>query len=802
MRAIEHEQKNMINGVTQQPTGQSLPTQCKVQENALSSPAEGLKKRYPTEWISSLTTDTDFLGCHIHFIHRDSAEKYVILISKTGSVKVFDLTTGAEKTVSGALAAYLATADPTNDLASLTIADYTFINNKNKVVAMDSATTPSLPKDSLVFVRAGNYDTTYKLTVKDVTNSYTTWVKTSPSDAEQVQTSWIAQQLADKTRLGTAYVADPEVLSDPTSGWVKDYVAGGTGGTAEAPSGITFKVIDYVIHIDYGVTDYTVKVEGGHNDAVINIQGQVQRIGDLPQVAPHGFKVEIRGEANDPSNSFWVSFVADDAIFSGGLWEECPAPSIKYQLDASTMPCQLVREFDGTFTLSESTWGQRTSGDNDSVPEPTFVGRKISNMSLHESRLGLLAGESCVNSKAGEFFEFFRTSAIQTVDDDPVDAASGVDDVKHALSYNEQLLLFSEKGQFVLSGDGNVLTPSTARMKASTAYQSNPKAAPIQIGRSVMFASSSGEHGGVSELVPQPDIKQNKAESITRHVGKYISGEILEMTGSNENLVLFVRSSKDTCNLNVYQYYDNNTERLQSSWSINCFDADVVGIKMIHESLYILFERDSEIHLECMRVDDYLTDLNSEYVTRLDGRLKESEVSPTYSGGKTVFTTPYDTPKLSVAVRANSATLKEGDELLSTKTGPKTFTVDGDVTGESLYLGKKYLSRYRYSPVVRRHRDNSPITSGITQVLSMEVKYTDTGYFEVATIPRVGDAEVHTMSGNSIGINEADIGKVNLQSGLEMVSVRGVNDEVDIEIRSDSFLPFSIQSSKFYLYQN
>jgi hypothetical protein len=45
---------NMLNGVSQQTPGLRFATQAEAQENAYSSPVEGLGKRPPTEHVAKL----------------------------------------------------------------------------------------------------------------------------------------------------------------------------------------------------------------------------------------------------------------------------------------------------------------------------------------------------------------------------------------------------------------------------------------------------------------------------------------------------------------------------------------------------------------------------------------------------------------------------------------------------------------------------------------------------------------------------------------------------------------------------
>ena len=61
---------NLINGVSQQPAEIRLPSQCEVQENALSSVVDGLSKRPPTQHVAKIIAST-LTNASVHVVDRD-----------------------------------------------------------------------------------------------------------------------------------------------------------------------------------------------------------------------------------------------------------------------------------------------------------------------------------------------------------------------------------------------------------------------------------------------------------------------------------------------------------------------------------------------------------------------------------------------------------------------------------------------------------------------------------------------------------------------------------------------------------
>ena len=141
MSLISSSIPNLINGVSQQPPSLRLNTQAEAQENGLSTVVEGLRKRPCTEHVATLsgvpaTVDSAF----IHTIRRDDNEFYTLIIT-AGALNVYDKNGTQVSVTSNPATAinYLSgLTDPSTEISATTVADYTFIVNKNKTVAKDT----------------------------------------------------------------------------------------------------------------------------------------------------------------------------------------------------------------------------------------------------------------------------------------------------------------------------------------------------------------------------------------------------------------------------------------------------------------------------------------------------------------------------------------------------------------------------------------------------------------------------------------------------------------------------------------
>lgn len=197
---INQDIKNFVQGISQQPPTLRDPEQLDEQLNGYSSEAGGLQKRPPTMLVSSLarklTKNTKPL---VHFIDRDSNEKYIVLF--TGNdIKVYDLQ-GNEKQINFAEGTkpYIYTEKPRYNLKAITIADYTFICNTFQHTKMSDEIDDNSwdTQGLLVNIKNGQYGRTYKIVINDETvASYETPDGSDKSHTKMINTDAIVNKLA------------------------------------------------------------------------------------------------------------------------------------------------------------------------------------------------------------------------------------------------------------------------------------------------------------------------------------------------------------------------------------------------------------------------------------------------------------------------------------------------------------------------------------------------------------------------------------------------------------------------------
>jgi len=165
-------------GISQQPDEQKIPGQVKDMVNALPDVTQGLIKRPAGKFVASLSDGTNNSTTNGRWFHyyRDENEQYIGQIAQNGVIKMWDCLTGAEKTVVNAIGnnTYLTHTDD-EDIQTLTLNDFTYINNRSITTEMDTTTEPleNFQKEIFVELKSISYAKQYALNVFDNTNTTT-----------------------------------------------------------------------------------------------------------------------------------------------------------------------------------------------------------------------------------------------------------------------------------------------------------------------------------------------------------------------------------------------------------------------------------------------------------------------------------------------------------------------------------------------------------------------------------------------------------------------------------------------------
>ncbi len=266
---------NLLGGVSQQPDSVRFDNQCSAQDNAFPSVLDGLSKRPPTEYIAKIIDDDPALGdsedYYTHIINLNQTDQYVLLIRADESATVPTLTIkklsdGSAVTVhsTDALRNYLKMASSSDKaetaIRALTVADYTFLVNRSKPVALTSDKDSARSPEGLIYIKTGDYGTVYTASVTIGGAEYKTEVTTpsgtqvreyEPSGSghignpkansfdarDAIDTTNIAKAFLTGTALGFNSFASPKNATtgegEPDGGTIVEYIDGNPLGPGE-----------------------------------------------------------------------------------------------------------------------------------------------------------------------------------------------------------------------------------------------------------------------------------------------------------------------------------------------------------------------------------------------------------------------------------------------------------------------------------------------------------------------------------------------------------------------------------------
>jgi len=824
----------LLRGVSQAADNTKQADHADIQDNADGNPVTGLTKRSGLQYITNLSTST--LGnVHIQTINRDVNERYIAIFSN-GDVKVYDID-GTEKTVNKPDGTtYLNTSDPRSVMKTVSVADFTFVVNTSITTAMDSALTTGpiyfdgsstigITNQAIVFVNQVTANTEYTLTVDGRTCVFDSGTSNLKTDrvAEKLSAGLTANA-SDVTETGTAL----------------------TSGTA----GNTFNIsrngsVVRIFKNDNSDFDIQVSDSQGNTQLTL-VKNSIQRFTDLPTVAPNGYVVEVKGDDQTNFDNYYVKFVTNNTTADGtleeGQWEETAKLGIEKKFDYSTMPHVLVRQADGNFRFAEvdgdtyslsgvnytlPKWGERTVGDLDSAPNPSFIGNKINNVLFFRNRLGFLSNDNVILSRAAEFFNFFPETVLSVIDSEPIDVAAShtkVAILRSSVTVEQELILFSDQTQFVLTSTTDNLTPRTANVVVVTEFESDDDAQPVGAGSSIYYLSKRGSFANVREYVYQRDLVIRESSNITVHVPKLIPSNLFKFAVSTSADVLVCLGTDEPNKLYINRWiYGQQYQKILNSWSTFTINGNrsIKNVDFIGSDLFLVIEEANGITLEKIPFENQFTETNATFEYRLDHKVTEATtgVSVAYNSSTNIstFTVPYrlranmnvvgrylgsGETSTFVNEQGTTITLKPGRLVPtsnSTDGSTSTITATGDYRNSKFIIGEPYEMHYRFSQqrmtAGSGGQAGGEYLSGRLQLHHFYIKFEDTGFFNVEVTPENRDTSTYKFTGKFLGENT--IGAVNLESGFFKVPVMSRADRVNIDVKNNTFLPTTLASAEY-----
>lgn len=649
MTAISQRIPNFIGGVSQQADEKMLLGQVKDAVNCYPDITLGMLKRPSGKFIgklASLAANTADQAAWFSMF-RDNQEKYIATVTAAGVPKVWNLLSGAAATITypvgkqASIESYLTAADY-RSIKTLTINDFTYIVNSEKVVTAKAPTTFNPLRQAVISLLIVEHDTTYTVTINRTNYTYTSPSNTGGTNLTvETVMKGIMDAIGFPNGLGLTKTIVDGVLVLTSTVDMSVSVAGGNAGTdghyirvfsnevssiSRLPDQCTNNLVVKVVNSSGAADDYYVKFIG----TTAGITGTYSQTGTTVTVTTasnHGFSTGnlanvVFSTGNAVKGTYQITVtsatqftytsgtsqttsgnVSVSSAYNQGYWEETIAPGVSTGLNEATMPVALLRTsispltFRATFLDGSEVvnslpllWEPRLVGDDDTNSHPTFVDHTIQDIFLFNNRLGFLTEDNVSMSQAGDYYNFYHKSATTLTAADPIDLSCA--SIKPAIIRSvvptaQGLLLFSDSQQFMMEAENGAWTPANCSISTIANYECDRYIKPIDMGSTTMYVSRNQSWSRVFEIFTRGQRETPSVSETTKVVPEWMPSNITDTVGSAQN-GLWMASGRTSPVMYLYRFYEQGNERPMAAWTKWLLPNNITHTAIQNDTLYVL----------------------------------------------------------------------------------------------------------------------------------------------------------------------------------------------------------------------
>jgi hypothetical protein len=713
--------------------------------------------------------------------------------------------------------------------ASGLAANYSLINsgavamllNRSVTALLADDLTPAITNEALIFVQAVAFDIGYKLTLNGVALSEHRTPKASDV-SNTLSTAVVAADLASK-------------------------VAAVPGFTAEF-----FGALVRIAKTD-GST-FTASLDDSRSNTLARVlKDQTTSFSNLPTIGRRKFTIRIASDPGSDIDDYWVQFSPSEpgAVYGEGSWQEVAAPLIKYKFSENTLPLVVYRAAAGvlfigpadgaartitakglTYSYTFPLWGQRTAGNDKTVPTPSFNGKAIRDHLIHRGRYVSIGTSSVTLSETDNIFNFFQDTSTTVLDTDPIDLlppseGAATPALEWAIAANDSILVFSGPEQFqVRAADRQVMTPRTAEIIRLSAIDTNALLPPRLAGPNVIFSTSESGFTGFREYQfiesenRRLGLNLGGSLSITNEVPRLIAG-LADLWDVSESLdFMAVTTPSDRSKLYIYKYLWNANQsglaKQQSAWHVWQFDGNIRWLRFIDNRLWLIVAYGDGAYLVDIAAPELRSSTSPEFC--LDRMIEYPEcnsdstlsnnVTASYDAGsnRTTFTLPYAATSETCAVVRFDNSRERSLEIGKTISGNVIVCSEpGNWTADKLTFGSKYKSRHVFStpypPARAEGRDRIvKDQTGRLQVLTWSVFHSNSGPYDLIVARKNRSSNTvkpFTPRQVNVELNTLDSFNGLLDTGRHRVLVGTRNIDCAVSVESDSIFPFTLTAASW-----
>lgn len=811
---------SVVRGVSQQAPEQRQDGQHHEQVNMLSDPIAGLSRRRGSVMEMELSlgaslsapalaaTTADHRACRVKdmtiglnrysLLYRHEAKPTNSIFNglycydKTNNASVPVVTAGGDTSIATMLASGFNTVGQVGRFALLAIKGFNAQGTSSDLYGVTANT-----RYGSVWIRSGAYARTFEVTVKlaagsPVTVSYTTPKSTyqgtldtsdiltsDPDYTKKVNDRVNAYNSAVTAYLGTAAAAiQPQAIAEQLRLLL---VAAGVTWVTRQEAHLLFD----------NATLASVRATDSGDDTMVRVAYQEittstdvtarHYVGKIVQVKPtdggESYYLVARPQTEGGTGFTAVRWEEGTATsFTPGLWFAIGTVEAGTFYVAST-PALLASLAGITVPSIES----RVVGDAESNKAPYFIGREVTMIASFQDRLVIGSGPVLSMSKIGDYFNFFRTSVLTVLDDDPVEvyALGGEDDkLLYASIYDKSLFAFGEQRQYSISGRVPV-TPRTTSVQATSAYLGTEYAAPAVTGDLVFFSQHSEGYTKLYQMQTGNLDDTTVATDVTLQLDTYMPGEPIEILASTNPSMAFVRTNSDQNDIYTFRYIDidRGTKRVLDSWSRWEFATELgnlMGMSLDAGGLLLFWSRtatDASGTPRLYLVADRIALLSGESGKPLLDSLRPYAAVVAGASTRPVHST---SPNVATAYDNTVYTYLLGEPTLADV--PSLIAEFPSVSTGALWSGYNYDSYYVPTNPRMKDRKDVAIVNGRLTVTRVDLSYRNTAGVIV-------DVEAFGETTRALDFNGRVLGAINNKLDEQPVSAGSVPVFIGREVR-------------------
>ena len=778
---------SLVQGVSQQPERARRPGQSQEQLNIRNDEVFGLSRRSPTVFGGAIA---DLAGPNVWddaahgFVNTESGPLFWYV--KDGRILLINPTDGS--TVADEASSYLPTV-ATNNIRVASIDGDIMVLNREKIVEMNTAVTQgygSRDMGTVVYARGGESGTEFSVVITDDTGTGTFTIKTSNSSQDQITAGYIMEQL---------------------HGMVSGSLTAGSGRTITLTGTFSLSarytatlVANHLLITPTGAAGDNPKItaeDGTGTQLLVAVTDSVSEVGRLPVRARKNQVVKVRGAEAD-ADDYYLRFEVDNAeatdsfVDQEGTWVEDSSWDTAFRIKASTMP-HILYEDAGVWQLAEVEWKDKFAGDDNSNPDPKFVGGPISDLVEFQERLVFLHGREITMSQAQDVSNFFLQTATALLDDDTIHVipTSGRENatLQHAVNYNRDLVIFADGDtQFAITGRTK-LVPNSASVALTSEFSMNPDINPQAAGNVIFYGSTVGNHTELSEMFLIGDEATHDRRSVSNHVPRYIAGTANSLVADDGNSFALVWDNTvgTPSDVYLYEYLWQDGKRLQSAWSRWDFQDKLIDAHVQGATLTMVFYQDANLPAFTTTID---LARNASFGLPFEVHLDRLQTVSDEAATLPTLPSTHEYVLVEGAGFANA-----GLVIPLTEVQVNGATTDYSFAAGIHVLGVKYKTRFVPSMPVIKDRAGVARAKSDLSVARFKLVTEDTGPFRmIRETDYEVDADWWYLDWEGFRWDDPDfqLGAVPIDSGIVEFTFEDNTATSHLAIECDSYLPLNI----------